>query len=126
MGRIAELFEKKAMGTISEAELKELETLQKEAVMLAKEKEEGEAPAEPVKPAEGEGEGTAEEEVDKLAQRLADSVTTKLNAATDSLTKVLEGINKGVEQTGQVQVKDKSMGFIYDQELGKKSVAELL
>lgn len=116
MGRIAELFEKKALGTATEAELKELVTLQKEA-QASIEKDET-----PEVPATGDEEETTEEEVDKLAQRFADSVTTKFSGMSDRLEKVL----KGIEDHAEVEQKENSQGFIYDKALGKKvSVAEL-
>ena len=111
MGRIADLFEKKAEGTITEAELKELITLQKEAETLAAEvKEEKDDTAE------------AEAEVDKLAQRFADSVTNKVDGFADRMEKILGGI----EANKEVEVKDNSGGYFYDRALGKKvTVAEL-
>src|SRR3990167_4298264 len=111
MGRIADLFEKKAEGTITEAELKELTTLQKEAETLAAEvKEEKDDTAE------------AEAEVDKLAQRFADSVTNKVDGFADRMEKILGGI----EANKEVEVKDNSGGYFYDRALGKKvTVAEL-
>lgn len=113
MGRIAELFEKKALGTASEAELKELATLQKEAAASVEEVE---------TPAETEGEETTEEEVDKLAQRFADSVTNKIGGFSDRLDKIL----KGIEDHAEVEQTENSGGMIYDKALGKKvSVAEL-
>jgi uncharacterized protein (DUF849 family) len=83
MGRLAELFEKKANGSISEAELKEYDQLLKEAEALSVKKEE-------------EAEGTEEvvetdEDVDKMAQAFADKVTGKI---ADSLT----GINDVVSR----------------------------
>lgn len=116
MGRIAELFEKKALGTATEVELKELAQLQKEAA-LSIEKDVVETPEAP-----SEEEETNEEEVDKLAQRFADSVTNKIGGFSDRLEKVLAGI----ENHAEVEQKEVSGGFIYDKALGKKvSVAEL-
>lgn len=115
MGRIAELFEKKAEGTITEAELKELATLQKEAEALAAEtKEEAKD--------DQADEATAEEEVDKLAQRFADSVTEKFSGFSDRMEKVLSGL----EENKEAEITDKSGGVYYDHALGKKvTVAEL-
>src|SRR3990167_9315468 len=116
MGRIEELFEKKAEGTITAAEAKELLTLQKEAELLASTKD-AETTEETT-----EEEGDAEAEVDKLAQRFADSVTNKFGGLTDRMEKVLNGI----EANGEVETKDNTGGYFYDRALGKKvSVNEL-
>lgn len=119
MGRIAELFEKKANGTISEEEKAELEQLQKEATALADE----EKPETPEKTDEEEEE-VAEEEVDKLAQHFVD----KVNSQIEKTLGRLEGVVKGIEDKDKKVTPsgEHNTGYIYDQNLGKKvSVAEL-
>lgn len=124
MGRIAELFEKKALGTITEAEVKELEQLQKEASLLSTNKDEETPPAStPSTPAEGD-DATPEEEVDKLAQRFADSVSSKMSGVTDKLEAVLKGIESHKETP--VETRDASDGYIFDRMLGRKAaISEL-
>lgn len=106
MGKIAELIEKKAEGTITEAELKELNTL------LAESKALGTDDVTPTVPAGDEP--NEDEEVEKLAQSLADSVTAKI----DPILKALEEKKPTVEKTH-----DKK--FIVDKVLGKKTPEEL-
>lgn len=113
MGRLAELFEKKANGSITEAELKEYNTLLAEATQLNKEAGEG---------GEGGGEGTAEEEVEKLAQAFADAVVGKTAGFSEKMDKVLAGFEKqGEDHKGA----DNSTAVIVDKKLGSKTVAEL-
>lgn len=121
MGRIAELFEKKATGEITEAEAKELEQLQKEAAALS-----GETKNEDEKVEETEtvveDDADAEEEVEKLAQKFADSVTATFGGFNNKM----DEIAKAIEANKEVSVKDNSGGYIFDNKLGKKvSVAEL-
>lgn len=112
MGRIAELFEKKALGTITEDEAKELDQLQKEASILSTE----------TKDVVEDPEVNTEEEVDKLAQKFADSVTLAVGGFGERLEKVLGKI----EAHGDAAVAAKDSGYIFDKALGKKiSVAEL-
>lgn len=120
MGRLAELFEKKANGSISAAELQEFDQLQKEAAMLAVHKTE--APAEP------QGEPTTqvedpEAEVEKLAQHFADSVTSKMGSMADKLEKVLGAIE--LHQT-PVATGSAKKGYVYDKSLGRQVTAEEL
>lgn len=118
MGRLAELYEKKANGSITEAELKEYNQLLKEAELARADKDVDGAGA-------GDGEGADdennEEEVDKLAQRFADNVTSKLSPVTDKLDKVLKGFD-ALKPGG---VADTKTAVIVDPKLGKKTVAEL-
>jgi HK97 family phage major capsid protein len=116
MGRLAELYEKKALGTITEAELKEYNTLLSEAELARK----GEDGAGAGDGADGAGDN-AEEEVDKLAQRFADGVTSKITPMTDRLEKIL-GQH---EEAGSDAGSDKSAAVIVDAKLGRKTVAEL-
>lgn len=110
MGKIADLLEKKAMGTLTADEQKELDTLVKEAALVTKDGEEV-----VVAPVEDE-----DAEVEKLAQKLADSATSKMSSSIDALTKTLEGFKpQSVEVTKEAQ-------FVVDKKLGKKvSVEEL-
>jgi HK97 family phage major capsid protein len=118
MGRLAELYEKKANGSITEAELKEYNQLLSEAE-LARKDAEGDQPGGDPTP-EGD---EAEKEVDGLAQRFADGVTAKIAPITDKLDKVLQGFDAmNGERPG---VQDKSTAVIVDPKLGKKTVAEL-
>jgi HK97 family phage major capsid protein len=116
VGRLAELYEKKANGSITEAELKEYNQLLKEAELARADKDvDGGGAADP----EG-GDGNPEEEVDKLAQRFADGVTGKLAPVTDKLDKILQGFD-----ASKPGVQDKGTSVIVDPKLGKKTVAEL-
>jgi HK97 family phage major capsid protein len=124
MGRLAELYEKKANGTITDAELKEYNQLLKEAE-LARKDAEGDNPGtnplpeSPNEPADGDPEG----EVDKLAQRFADGVTSKLAPVTDKLDNLLKGFDANGGQPTSVQ--DKGASVIVDPKLGRKTVSEL-
>lgn len=108
MGRIAELLEKKALGTLSEAEAAELDTQLKEAALASTSKQ---------------AEATDEQAVEELAQKLADSATSKINTSIESLTKAIEGITE--KQAVVTQQGSDSM-FAVDKQLGRKhSVEEL-
>lgn len=99
MGKIAELFEKKALGTLTADEQKELDTLISEA-KLANTSEKSE-------------EVNEDAAVEELAQKLADSATSKMSSSISDLTKAIENMNKK-------EVKeDTSAGFIVDKSLGK-------
>ncbi len=118
MGRLAELFEKKAMGTISAEETKEFETMQKEAAALInKEVDAPPAPAPTPEPAPAPGDPEAE--VEKLAQKFADSVTSKMggNEMGEKMDKILAAIASHGEAP-LVPVAGK--GYIFDRKLGKK------
>lgn len=106
MGQIADLLEKKALGTISEEETKALDTLLREAA-LANVKEEEES--------------SEEESVDALAQKMAD-IMTKNNEASDArFEKLLATMNEKKEE-----VSNETPTFIIDKKLGKShSVDEL-
>ncbi len=119
MGRIAELFEKKALGTISEDELKELDQLQKEAAAMVKK---GEQDADPNN---GDEEGSVEEEVEKLAQHFADKASAAFNPLAEKLDKVMSAISSHQESTSASTSVEKKAQFIVDPRLGKKTVAEL-
>lgn len=111
MGRIAELFEKKATGVATEAELKELNSLIKEASAAAEDS------------TTTDNQDAEDEAVNAMAQKFADAVTSKYAGFEGKLDKVLEGISAHAEVE---ETNDKSGGFIFDKALGKKvSVAEL-
>lgn len=108
MGRISDLFERKALGEITEVEQKELDTLLKEAALA-------DAPKVAVK-----AEASDDEAVEALAQKLADSATSKIGASIDSLTEAMKGF------TAEKQVESKSVDaqFVVDKQLGKSHSVE--
>lgn len=108
MGRIAELLEKKALKTITDEELKELNQLYAEAKALGDEE-----------PKPGEEESTeAEEAVDALAQKLADAATSRMEVG---MQKILDDMKPKEEAV----VTTTDSKFIVDPKLGKKTVEEL-
>lgn len=114
MGRLAELFEKKAAGSLTEAEQKEYNTLMAEAKSAA-EADAGDTGS------DDNDDSSDDEEVEKLAKSLADAVNKNLeanNVKFDQLVKALEARDK------QEDV-NKDAGFIVDKNLGKKTVEEL-
>jgi HK97 family phage major capsid protein len=120
MGRLAELFEKKATGVITDAELKEFDTLQKEAAMLVIKTEE----PKPTEPKTEPTAGDPEDEVEKLAQQFADSVTSKMSGVTDRLDKIVSAID--AHQEIRPSGVETGKGYFYDTRLGKKiAVADL-
>lgn len=117
MGKIADLLEKKALGTLSADEQKELDTLIKEAKLVQKD----ETP-EPVA-----ADGSDDDEVEKLAQRFADAsqaANSKMSNSIEALTKAIEGFAKPNVVTGE----DKSVGatFVIDKKLGRTHTVEEL
>jgi len=109
MGQIADLLEKKALGTISELEQKQLDQLLKEAALATESKAE-----------EGDNE---DEAVEALAQKLADSATSKIDESFNRFEKLVKSME---EKTGNVEVTSNAVEFIVDKKLGKKhSVDEL-
>lgn len=120
MGRIAELFEKSVNGSITDEEKAELEQLKKEATGLAAEANE----ASKNKSVDKTDEDT-EAEVDKLAQRLADSVTNSISGFSDRMEKVLGKIEENGNHDADVA--GQNVGYVYDAKLGKKvPVADLV
>src|SRR4051812_13597245 len=106
MGKIADLLEKKALGTITDVETQELNTLLKEAALVE----------------EKSTEGDDEEQVEALAQKLADSATSKIDASLDKFAKVMESFSaKNAEATKSVNTEE---GFIIDKQLGRKHTVE--
>lgn len=112
MGRLAELFEKKATGAITDAELKEFETLQREAALLV-----NKSADEPTQEPKPEPTGDPEDEVEKLAQHFADSVTSKMTGVTDKLDNVLKSIAEHQEIRA---VPETGKGYFVDRRLGQK------
>lgn len=115
MGRIAELFEKKALNTLSEAETKELEMLLAEAKAA-----EGDDPADPKA---GEGEATSKE-IEAAAQKMADifqGQADKNNAEMKSILAEMKAAGAPVStKAGDVDTK-----YFVSKELGEKSVKDL-
>lgn len=106
MGKIADLLEKKALGTLTEGEQKELDTLLKEAT-LANE--------------DGGDEGEADEEsVDELAQKVADIMSATNKANDERFEKLL----KSMEQKQEEFSTKSDTNFIVDKTLGKKHSVE--
>lgn len=106
MGKIAELLEKKALGTITEAELKELNTLLAEA-KVAKEADADD---------DGADDEVSDEEVDKLAQKLVSSISDKMDEVV-----------KTIEKTSQPETKttiDANAKVVVDKTHGTKTLAE--
>lgn len=123
MGRIAELYEKKALGTISEAETKELEKLLAEAAAVHKDDNGGKGDD------DSPDDGDLEKAIDGMAQKMADAAQERMDAG---FKKMLEEMKASNATSGTVtSVKDASGGFIIDRALGKAdkgyklSVAEL-
>lgn len=104
MGRLADLMEKKANGSITEAELKEYNQLLKEA-QLAKD-------------SDNAGEEDVDKEAEKLAQKIADSFGVKMGEFSEKM----EAFSKKFDDAGTVDSKSK---FIVDKVHGKKTVQEL-
>ena len=107
MGQIADYLEKKALGTLSEDEKKQLDTLLKEAAMARTEEVQSENKSE-------------DQQVEEMAQKLADSAQAKMASSIDALTKALEGAKETKE------VKQTETQFVIDKALGRNhSVEEL-
>lgn len=108
MGKIADLLEKKALGSITADEQKELDTLLREATLASEKTAKGE---------EGD-----DEAVEALAQKLADSATSKIDASLDKFAKVMESFSaKQDEATKSVEGQ-----FIVDKKLGKTHTVDEL
>lgn len=108
MGRIAELYEKKALGTITETETKELKKLLAEAKAASEDDSDEDEDKD-------ENKDTDEEKaIDEMAQKLADAAQTRMEKG---LKKVLADFKK--DKT--VEVTDTSGGFIIDKALGSAS-----
>lgn len=110
MGKIAELLEKKALKTITEAEQKELDLLLKEATM-AKGVADGED--------DGADDGADEAAVEDLAQKLADAATSKME---EGLKKVMDSFKPADEDKS----KTGDPVFVVDKKLGKNHTVDEL
>lgn len=122
MGRIAELFEKKALGTLTDEEKAELTQLQREAKAMADATDDQPA-ADPVDEP-GDGADDADAEVERLAQKFADSVTSVVGGFGDKLDKVLGAIENN--PAANTEVVSGEAKYIYSDALGKKvSVSDL-
>jgi HK97 family phage major capsid protein len=110
MGKLAELYAKKAKGELTEAEEKELDALIS--------KMDAEAPADP--PANNEDEEDVDKAIEAASQRLADTVQKGMDDHYTKIEKLVEGLNT----EPQVKTSDTPQ-FIVDKTLGKKSVKEL-
>jgi HK97 family phage major capsid protein len=123
MGRIAELFEKKANGSITDEEKVELAQLKKEAETLTAEDTSENDDQNQNDDTQNDDEQDVEKEVDRLAQRLADSVTQKFGGFSNRMEKILDKFENGNSDT---TVHSASDGYIFDKKLGKKvAVSEL-
>src|SRR5690349_9847886 len=121
MGRIAELFEKKALSTLTEAEKKELESLLLEA--KAAEGDEGDGDPAPADPAEGED---LTKEIDAAAQKMADIFQEKIDASISKNNAEIKGILEEMKSAGApVSSGDLNAKYFVNKELGEKSVKEL-
>lgn len=111
MGRISDLFEKKALGEITEGEQKELDTLVKEAALVD----------ESAKSAAVESKTESDDEaVEALAQKLADSATSKIGESIDRFSKIVEGLS----ETKQAEAPAGEVSFVVDKAMGKKHTVE--
>ena len=110
MGQIADLLEKQALGTMSEAEKKQLAQLLKEAAL---------ANTKDVTEEDVEG-GDEEEAVDALAQKLADSASSKIE---ESMKRVMDSMK--VERDTQ-EAKSEVQTFIVDKKLGRAHTVDEL
>lgn len=110
MGQIADLLEKKALGTLSEDETKQLNTLLSEAALVDKDED-------------GKDGADDEESVDALAQKMADIMTKSAEESNKRFEKLLETLKPSEDKdksiTGETQ-------FIVDKKLGKKHTVEEL
>ena len=111
MGKIAELLEKKALKTLTDAETKELDTLLKEAA-LAQPDEGTETP--------DEGQGADEESVDALAQKMADIMSARDEKNNERFEKLMDSMKVQTTTTD----KTGSTPFIVDKILGKSHTVE--
>lgn len=115
MGRLAELYEKKALGNLTEAEKKELETLLAEAKMVEADNKEDKAAA-------SESEDVTKE-IEAAAQRMADI----FQATIDKNNSEIKGILQEMKDAGApVSVKaGADAKYFVSKELGEKTVKEL-
>lgn len=110
MGKIADLLEKKALGTLTEAEQKELDTMLKEAAVAGA-----------INKSDSE-ENSEEDTVEEVAQKLADIMTERDNKNNERFEKLLSSM----EESKSVDSETKDFTFIVDKALGKKHTVEEL
>jgi len=110
MGKIADLLEKKALGSLTDAEQKELDTLLKEAAMASSVNK------------SDEGESSDEESVEAVAQKLADIMTERDDKNNERFEKLMKSLETSKEATDQT----KDFTFIVDKALGKKHTVDEL
>jgi HK97 family phage major capsid protein len=103
MGLIADLLEKKALGKLSEEESKQLDTLLAEAAL-----------ADDTPKVEAD-----DEAVEALAQKLADSATSKIEDSISNFTKVLDSF-----KVPEAVIETKETTFVVDKKLGKSHSVE--
>lgn len=115
MGRIAELYEKKALGTITEAETKELEKLLAEAKMANDGAGAG----------DGDGADDVDKQIDAAAQKMADIFQEKIEANNKALADIVAEIKAAGAPVASPSAVDKASSYIVDKDLGRKSVKEL-
>lgn len=112
MGRLKELYDKQAKGELTDAEEKELKTLVSKADADADEDV-----------ATGTTEPT-DEDVDKAAQKLADTVQKSLDDNNDRFEKILLSLKE--QPKANVSTNDKNATKIFvDKKLGERTVGEL-
>ena len=108
MARIKELLEKKKAGSLTEAEVKELEELQTEAAEITKDSEE-----------EAGDDADDEEAVDKLANALTEKVLGNVESSiSKSMEKVMESVKENKAVTGNQPL------MLVDKRYGNKTVEE--
>jgi HK97 family phage major capsid protein len=117
MGRIAELFEKKALGTLSEAEKKELASLLAEAKAAEGGDDGGEGT-----PAEGAEGDDLQKQIDQAAQKMADIFQEKIDNNNAALKDILSEMKAAGAPVSTKSVDGK---YFVNKELGEKSMKEL-
>lgn len=117
MGRIAELYEKKALGTISKAEEKELKKLLAEAKSVGNEEVDTDTDDNDEDDEDEEDEDDADETkaINAAAQKIADAAQKRFEKG---IKKAAAEAKAGARVT---EITDNSGGFIVDKALGKAS-----
>ena len=114
MGRIAELYKKKAEGTLTKEEAKELKKLLAEADAFRKDAEE-EAGDTGEEGADDKDDEDEEKAIDAMAQKLADAAQKRMETGLAELTAQLK------KSHGEAKVVSEGSPFIVDKTLGKSS-----
>lgn len=119
MGRIAELYEKKALGTITKGEEKELKKLLSEAAMAQEDASGGDDDGDDSDDDDDDDEGDDAETkaINAMAQKLADNAQKRMEKAMGGSIKQL---TKDLKDGGR-QRDFSGEGFIVDKALGKSS-----